>query len=248
MKTCLIIDAQNLEELVIDGPAIRIRLIKKSSRLFPLRRLSRIHISGNLSVGFNALIACAECQIPVTFFTIRGKFRCQLYYPMIEKTWLAHWIDIIEYDIDAKTQYEEWLAHQTLHLLAGIGEKNGAHNIRLELVREKINFRCMSILGEIAYRETTEWINGLLLAHLAHVMVVFGLSNKSRGYQCLQGDILPLCQIWLYHYLILEVETNLAWESKLEGISKFYQRYAESIEYLVRRMLIQLSSRLESIV
>lgn len=46
-KSCLVIDSRKAEKISLDGPALKVRMQSQSSRLFPLRRLSRIHILGD---------------------------------------------------------------------------------------------------------------------------------------------------------------------------------------------------------
>jgi len=247
-RTCLVIDSRKLSALALDGPALRVRMDKQNTRLFPLRRLSRIHIMGALHDGFDALLHCAEQQIPVAFFTIKGKLRCQLYYPVFEHSVLSHWLDHMEFDPEAKQQYEEWLAHQTLYMLSTLGERRGAYELRRDLVEERLNGICRQMLGEKRYRDAQEWISGMLMAHLSQIIVGFGLQNQGRNKRRLQQDITPLCALWLLHHFAGECRESRAVHIDGFGMSAFYQRYAETLEYLVRRMLVQLSSRLESII
>ncbi len=83
-KTCLVIDAEKTSHIMLDGPALKITMHLQSARLFPLRRIARIHVIGSVENSFETMVSCAERQIPVAFFTKQGKLRCQLYYPVFE--------------------------------------------------------------------------------------------------------------------------------------------------------------------
>jgi CRISPR/Cas system-associated endonuclease Cas1 len=141
-KTCLVIDAEKTSHVLLDGPALRITMKCQSPRLFPLRRVARIHVIGQVENSFDAMVACAEKQIPVAFFTKQGKLRCQLYYPIFENGVISHWFEHVEFDEEAKRIYSEWLACQTLNLLAYMGFKKCSSGIRQQLVVETLNHHC----------------------------------------------------------------------------------------------------------
>jgi hypothetical protein len=60
--TCLVIDARKLESLTVDGPALKVTMRSQSARLFPFRRLSRVHVVGAIRDGIDTLLQCAERQ------------------------------------------------------------------------------------------------------------------------------------------------------------------------------------------
>ncbi|MEJ2446083.1 MAG: CRISPR-associated endonuclease Cas1 [Exilibacterium sp.] len=246
-KTCLVIDARKLQSLDLDGPALRIRVYSQCSRLFPLRRLSRIHVLGGLEQGFQALLHCAEKQIPVAFFTARGKLRCQLYFPVYENSIIGHWLEHVDFDIEAKQQYDEWLAHGTLHILSMMGFRRGAREIRQQQVGEKLRSICHQKLGGTAFRDAEAWLQGILSAHLSQLIVRQGLANQSRGKRRLLEDMTRVCELWLL-YLLAETVVEGGMRIDAYSMANFYQRHAEQIEYTVRRMLVQLAGRLEAIV
>lgn len=246
-KTCLVINSSMTEKLSLDGPALRIRMQAQSARLFPLRRLSRIHIIGELERGFDALIHCAEHQIPVAFFTARGKLRCQLYFPVFENTFLNHWLEHIEFDMQARQEYQEWLVHQTLYLLSRMGYAQGTRERRLQIVDEELSSLCRAKLGEKGYRLAMEWLQGILAVQLSQIIVDQGLSNQSRGKRKLMEDLSPLYDLWLRHHLAEKLGTKHL-IINANTMADFYQGQSEAIEYSTRRMLAQLATRLESIV
>lgn len=246
-KTCLVIDSRKAERISLDGPALRVRMHAQSSRLFPLRRLSRIHVLGDPLNGFDALIYCAERQIPVAFFTATGKLRCQLYFPVFENSIIAHWLEHVEFDVAARQQYDEWLLYQTLHLLSLMGCTHGARELRLKLVDERLNHLCKQKLGERKFQLAMEWLNGIMTVHLSQIIVNQGLADQSRGKRQLMSDVMPLYELWLRYHLSQRLDRKVL-NVPAQDMSEFYQEHSEQVEYMFKRMLTQLASRLEAIV
>jgi hypothetical protein len=248
-RTCLVIDTARLQQLDIDGPALRLSIQDQGRRLFPLRRLARIHVMGELHCGFDALLHCAEQQIPVAFFSLQGKLRCQLYYPVFENGVLAHWLEHIEFDVQAQHMYSEWLHLQQLHVLGQIGCRDGAREYRMKIAEERLHALFNKHWNHRRLLEAREWLIGMLTAHLSQLIVKHGLENQSRGKRKLLEDMLPACELWLLYLLaVAVVEHKKPPSVDARGMSHFYQHHAESIEYMVRRMLSQLVNQLESII
>lgn len=245
--TCLVIDSRRLDQLSLDGPALKVRLHAQSARLFPLRRLSRIHVVGAITDGLEPLLHCAEHQIPVAFFTLTGKLRCQLYFPINENSLISHWLDHVDFDVEAKQIYEEWLLHQTLHMLSMVGHTVGNRESRYKLVNESLRSICKRFLGSKDFQSAMDWLNGILAVHLSQLIVDYGLSNQSRGKRRLMQDISPVCELWLVNILATKAGKHRI-KITAQTMSDFYQQQSGQIEYTARRMLTQLVSSLESII
>jgi hypothetical protein len=246
-KTCLVLDARKLERLRMDGPALRVTMREQSSLLFPLRRLDRIHIIGNLHEGLDALVTCAERQIPIAFFSATGKLRCQLYYPVVEHTQLSHWLEHIEFDVEASEQYSEWLNNQQAYFLSTLTPVASHQRMRLQCLQETIHHLGRKVLGERQYHLAQEWLEGICITQLSQLIVNHGFANNSRGKQRLMDDLLPLFCLWLGYQLATQLERDsMAINGKT--MSGFYQSQSDALAYMGRRMLAQLASRLEAII
>lgn len=246
--TCLVIDARHLDALVIDGPALKVTMKSQSSRLFPLRRLSRVHVIGPATSGLDALLHCAERQVPVAFFTVKGKLRCQLYFPVLANTLLSHWFEHVEFDCDIKQLYELWLEGQTRHVLAQLSVARGCPQSGCKHLEQQLRQFGRKSLGAARWDSATDWLAGMLVVQLSQIVVEYGLANQSRGKRKLLDDIVPVFSLWL----TARFASNTASYQRraIDGISMsvFYQEQSQSIDYMIRRMLIQLITRLESIV
>ncbi|GEM_PF-1940029 len=245
--TCLIIDTRKLAALAVDGPALKVTMKTQSPRLFPFRRLSRIHVVGSIRDGVDTLLHCAEQQIPVAFFTVKGKLRCQIYYPVYESSILSHWLEHVDFDIEIRQIYDDWLCHQMLNVVSIIGFNEGARERRLQLLDERLRKGCKQYLTKQEFEAAMEWLSGMLSAHLSQLIVEYGLANQSRGKRRLMADINPICETWLMFCL-----GNQACKRRLrihvQSMSDLYQQHHDELDYFVRRMLTQLATRLESIV
>lgn len=245
--TCLVIDSRKLESLSMDGPALKVRMRTQSARLFPLRRLSRIHVVGSISDGLDTLLHCAEQQVPVAFFTINGRLRCQLYFPVFENSLISHWLEHVDFDVEARQVYEDWLHHQTLHVMSLIGWNQGAREVRFQCLSDRLRHLCNCAIGHKTFLHAMEWLDGILAVHLSQVIVSHGLSNQSSGKRRLMSDIAPICQLLLIYYLACAVERKKI-RISAQSMSDLYQKHSSDIEHTTKRMLSQLATRLESIV
>ncbi|MEA3411984.1 MAG: CRISPR-associated endonuclease Cas1 [Pseudomonadota bacterium] len=61
-----------------DGPALKVRRPGVAERNFPLRRLLRVMVSGQVRWDTSALMACADARVPVSFVRADGTVRARL--------------------------------------------------------------------------------------------------------------------------------------------------------------------------
>lgn len=96
-----------------DGPALRVRARNSADRLYPLRRLANIVVKGQVEWDTDALLACAEAAIPVSFVRRDGSLRARLSSPAgrsladlgkLVETWFSH--------PDAGAMYRLWVNTQ----------------------------------------------------------------------------------------------------------------------------------------
>ena len=81
----------------LDGPALRISRSGCAVRRFPLRRISRVMVSGNASWSTDALLACADEGIGVCFLKADGMPRARWIGRATERNELAQrWQDFLD--------------------------------------------------------------------------------------------------------------------------------------------------------
>ena len=243
----LVIDTSKLQQMSIDGPTLKIVMQRSSPKLFPLRRLIRIHILGIPEIGMSALIYCAERQIFVAFFDTSGKFKCRLLPAAGLSSFVDHWFEHVEFDKKVNQLYGEWLLHQEMHILSKLGVNTGANVHRKNLVYETLRGFCRQKLGRAGLKSALEWLDGFLCFHLDQVIEGFGFIQERSRLKLLQ-DIKPIITIILLYSLAGRLQQVNTLEISAKNMTELYQNQAERIEFATRRMLTLLVNRLESIV
>lgn len=245
--TSLVIDSRKLLRMGMDGPALKIVMRGRSSVLFPLRRLCRIHILGMPDSGMAALLFCAEQQIPVAFFHFNGRLRCRLLPAGGKPALTDHWLEHVEFDPQIRQIYDDWVQYQGLHSLSLLGIRGGGCESRKKLLYEALRGYCRQQLGRKNLKTALEWLDGLLRFHLEQVIEAFGFVQE-RGRLKLLADIKPICDLWLLHALAVRLQQRASFRVTAQHMTTFYQQQAVQVELSSRRMLIQLVNTLEAVV
>lgn len=244
--TSLVIDARNLDRLCMDGPALKVTMRYRSPMLFPLRRLSRIHIIGTPESGMATLLVCAEQCIPVAFFHANGRLRCRLQAATDSSTLIDHWLEHIEFDPEAKSFYREWLHNQALHTLASLGFNTGVRENRCKLAQETLRNTCKKVLGKTEFHSALDWIEGLLQFHLEQLIENAGVTQNSNSRTRLVSDLKSICEIFILHRLAEYLAQKKSFVASAKTMTDFYQKQSVQVELAVKRMLSQLVSGLEA--
>lgn len=248
-KSCLVLEASKLDCLKIDGPSLSVSLLGQARRLFPFKRLSRIHIIGTTqNINLEPFVLCAEQQIPVAFFSNKGRLRCQLYYPVFEESFLAHWLDKLEYDAVVGAYYKEWLECQTLHLVSLMGKSHGTCVARMKMVQERCHESFNRVFGGAYIQTTEEWLSGFVVVHFSQILVDFGLNTQNRFHRKIENDLMPIVMLWLKYQFFIYQQNKKIRTINGRTMSEFFMEVSGDLSYELNRMLFQLNGRLESII
>src|SRR5690606_37155383 len=131
--------------------------------------------------------------------------------------------------------------------LSLMGCTQGARELRLKLTTEKLNHFTKKQLGNEKSQLAMDWLSGMLSVHFSQIIVNHGLANQSRGKRKIMDDLIPLYSLWL-RYLLADRIARKPMNINAHTMAYFYQEHADLLEYTIRRMLTQLSTRLESII
>ncbi len=245
--TSLVIDSRKLHYMGMDGPALKIVMRGRSSVLFPLRRLCRIHILGIPGCGIEALLFCAERQVPVAFFDFNGRLRCRLNPPGGTPSLIDHWFEHVEFDPQISQLYDDWVLHQKLHAISRLGVVGGACEARRKLLYEALRGFCRKQLGKDQFKLALEWLEGLLNFHLEQLIEEYGFIQQ-RGRLKLLSDIKPICYMQLLYAFAGRLQQCASFSVNARNMASFYEQHSAELEFSSRRMLTQLVSRLEMVV
>ena len=140
MKSCYI-NATDGMQIRLDGPALSIHAPGQAATLTPLRRISRIIISGAPECSAAVLLACAERGITVTFLQANGAIRAHLFgQSMAENDLFRHLRDLLDRP-DWPERYQLWLESAASRARVSICRKLGMKpdNLTLQQVCRGMN-------------------------------------------------------------------------------------------------------------
>ena len=130
MKPCYIHGRQGMQ-IRLDGPVLSISFPGQAAVLAPLRRISRVVISGSPECSTSALLACAERGITVTFLQYDGTVKAHLFgHSGATNDLFAHLRDLLDRP-DWPERYQIWLAAATSHAHRALCRKLGLQADRL---------------------------------------------------------------------------------------------------------------------
>jgi hypothetical protein len=106
----LYLDGTTPLRVVLDGPGLRVRAAGAADRLFPLRRLSRVVVCGKVDWATEALLACAQASIPVSFVRRDGVLRARVLGASPRKDWLRLDALLVEFleSPGSVDRYRDW--------------------------------------------------------------------------------------------------------------------------------------------
>ena len=162
-----------------DGPALRVRAQASADRLFPLHRLRRIVVSGRVEWCTDALLVCADANIPISFLASEGRLRARLLAPGAGSSVIALG-DALEMMLgapDGRQGYLDWVsgcAHQARLQLVHSADR-GAWPTQPAVIRRMLFERARFYVRAPDLRRFDRRLNALLNAHLSQLLVSAGV-------------------------------------------------------------------------
>lgn len=205
MKT-LYLDGARQTEVMLDGPALRVRTLGRADGLYPLGRVSRVVVFGYAEWRTNALLACADRGIPVTFVGPGGQPRAWLVPVLPRPMPLAQRIQELLNRPDWTSLYQDWRRHtERKVILRLLGElRIRVSDLRPHRVAEELLNR-LALGGRTEASALLRFWEGLLAARAAALLSKAGLEGAQFGaldhYWSLAADLVRLAG-W-NHYLWL---------------------------------------------
>jgi hypothetical protein len=121
----LYLDPRLDSEVLLDGPALSVRVPGEAERLVPLTRISRIVANKRVQFATDSLLACAERGITLTFVGGDGRVQARLLGKPGERQELPQrFIDLLARP-DGTLLYQEWKRNRMLDAYLRVSNRLG---------------------------------------------------------------------------------------------------------------------------
>lgn len=244
-KTCREIKPLYLyakEEILVrlDGPALLVAGPGAGcEKRFPLRRISRVVVTGPVSWSTEALLACANQGINVTFLSDNGSARAYwLCRPSTRSSFVQHWRDFLDRP-DYASQYAQWRDNMRRRAIRFCALRMGFSDARHKDEAKKILGSGKQVPTSV--REMKRKVRGLAQACVMEGLTRVGFCAEEDEIQMLVSDIVNMVQ-WGLHPEMLEWLTGRGKKvRKTESAVEFFERHIDVAKFHSRDFLHQLS-------
>lgn len=207
--------------VTLDGPALQVTVPGRAATLYPLQRISRVITSGPVAWSTEALLACAERGIAVTFLYRDGTTRAYLFgeSPLREGL-LCRLRDLLDRP-DWQERYHDWYRSmesrarrslaRRLNIAAEILPLTG---LEANLARLKRRYASPGVCQFLERR-----LQGLLSGLVAELLTEAGLSAeraRSLGGRLYLAEDMVRLLAWDLHLPVLEF---LERQHRLQGLA-----------------------------
>lgn len=245
----LYIFGQSPVRIRLDGPALKISTEDAAARLYPLRRVSRVVVSGDVGWETNALLACADAGITVSFLQPDGAPRARLMGRAGERDLLAQRLSDFLDRPDAVALYTQWsqaVSRREARLCAW----------RLRLPLEANN---RTIAQVVRRRLATQWdlravrraerrMRGLLSSAVLARLREQGLDRELELLPALPRDIVSMVAWCLYPELLRWAGSRArrarsqgrGFELERRALVQFFESHSRAVEQALARLLNHL--------
>jgi hypothetical protein len=178
--------------VMLERTALRVRKKESADQLFPLRRISRIISSGQVGWDTQAMLACADKGITVTFLSRTGRVRARFLGNTSRRSGLPQrMLDLLSQP-DWQPHYLQWQSAM---------EQSAANNTRKVLGLNDPNFRNLSKINRFVHRkvaarveeseikQTESSLYGLLLADSNAFLTEIGIDHRFQPARGLCPDL-----------------------------------------------------------
>lgn len=206
MKT-LYLDGARRSLVLLDGPALRVVSEGRAESLYPFRRLARVVVCGPVRWDGDALLACLEGGIPVTFLNSDGEPRAWCLAPQPRPSSLSRMLDDFLARPDWLSRFQNWRRAAERGAILAVLRRLAlrAPDLRPDRVARHLLDSLVPQHLQTAARAVLRYLDGLLAArvcsHLAEAGIQPHLLIERRPAWNLPADFSRICS-W-HHYLWL---------------------------------------------
>ena len=243
-RRCLFVEASQLADVRMDGPALRLRAHGRSLQWFPLRRISRVLCLEVPERSMAVWIDVAAQGIPVLFVRPNGKVLAQLVFPGAEPTDLNHWMGAVLADTEVSQAYDEWLDNWLRHSYGLLG----AMSYDRQHAALKADAQVVKLAKQRGIRitaTTRQWCHTLVGSQILEQAVAIGLPLAGMAVKQLQADLAHAAEVLAIASVCRTLESDHTLSDGV-GFARFYQRRVEpDVQAWLQRALYSLNESLE---
>jgi hypothetical protein len=189
----------------LDGPALRVSASSRAEQLFPLGRLSRVLSRADANWSTDALIACAERGITITFVGNDGRVRAFVFgRPGSSDTLSGRLLDLIERP-DVDERFADWARAMDRRGRLRVAKRLDLHPTRFDLRRLDDVIAKAKVAAApktvVAYLERR-------FAAMVGALVSQKLTQAGIGADLLAGSLSRLC-------LVQTISETLMWDLQI---------------------------------
>jgi len=174
----LYLDGRRPLTVRLDGPALRVHAPEQADRLFPLQRLGRVIVSGQVAWATDALLACADRSVPISFLSREGRLRARLLgrpraRPVLP---LGESLEAL-LEEQGPRRYRDWMtghAQRARRSIAG-WLRPQPWTVAAGPLRELVRAKALRLTTDRELQSVDIRLAGLMAAHLENLLAEVGL-------------------------------------------------------------------------
>lgn len=228
MKT-LYLDRVEPYAVVLDGPALRVRQDGSADRWYPLNRLARVVDMGSSQWETEAMLACLDAGVTLTFLHRGGRLRGQCFGSQTRELGLGERLQDLITQPEWESAYQIWReAAEQRVILSLLGRlPRGEINLRAKSLRRTTMALALQYARKPLVLKINRLLAGLVSAQVAEQVERLGLSRylSFLNYKGLR--------------LVSDLTDIVLWEAELEKL-RFLQHHHHRAGVLTAGMLPQL--------
>ncbi len=172
-------------DVALDGPALRVSSPGRADGRYPLRRLSRVIVSGEVEWQTRALTACLERGVPVTFLDREGRLLGYCFGARSREMPLAERLQELLDRPDWAARYGDWrAAEERKAILRALGgHRARLSDLRPAAVREHLLAGHLRLARPARVRRVHRLLVGMLAALSGEVLTRSGIRPELIGFR-----------------------------------------------------------------
>lgn len=243
----LYLDGRQAMRVELDGPALRVITAGRADGRYPLARVWRVVVSGQVDWSREALTACLDEGIPITFLAPDGTPRGYCLAHHERELRLSQRFEAYLSRSDWRAGYENWRrAEERRAILRALRRlRVRAEDLRPARVQERLEEALAGTSYRERLRETMDYLQGLVAAQVSAELVEAGLEagllvGRRSGLNLVR-DFTGVLKWGLYEELRGELGTRA---EQRRALTALFEEGRPRWQARIRGLLDRLSYRL----